>query len=352
MAAPSNSSSEDVTGKVQKWVNESKTLRIFIVGKLGVRKSTLNNSLLNKQVAEVGSGLQAVTTKVANYSSRVCKVPYKRVTLHGINVTLWDTPGLQDPLVDKESLLEDIKNNIGDNVDLYVYCIQMTQTRAEQGDYDTIADLTGSLGVDFWKRSLFALTFANDVSVPLSADGASLEEYFQGRVDGWTKLLRTAVLRAGVEEKDADRIPVIPIGFNKERIPALASSSTPWFTTFWSTCLSRVKFLSIPALLAVSQEEWNTELGSDIAVNLLVDRLLHLSHKLDRQLENEFQVVLKEALVRISPQDLWRNLKLAVLRSANQSSARTNYLSSRTLIALAAATAAVIALAFAYRRNK
>ncbi len=348
MAAPH---SEDISGKVQKWVNESKTLRIFVVGKLGVGKSTLINSLLNKQVAEVGSGLEAVTTKVTKYS-RVCKVPYKKVTLHGIDVTLWDTPGLQDPLVDKESLLEDIRSNISDNVDLYVYCVQMTQTRAEQGDYDAIADLTGSLGTDFWKRSLFALTFANDVCVPLSADGTSLEEYFQGRVDGWTKLLRNAVLEAGVDKKDVDRIPVIPTGFNKERIPALASSSTPWFTTFWSTCLGRVRFLSIPALLAVNQEEWNTEMGSDIAVNLLIDRLLQLGHKLDRQLESEFQVALKEVLVRITPQDLWRNLKLAVLRRTSQSQTRTHYSSSKALIALAAATAAIIAIVFVYRQNK
>ena len=118
-------STEEAKSRVALWVAQSKTLRIFVFGKLGTGKSTLINSLLNKEVAQVGSGLGAVTLKVEDFSGKVDtikSVPELLITIHDIDVTLWDTPGLQDPQVTREAILHDIINNISGNVDLYVYC--------------------------------------------------------------------------------------------------------------------------------------------------------------------------------------------------------------------------------------
>ncbi len=345
-------SSEEASRRVQRWVNESKTLRIFVFGKLGAGKSTLINSLLNKQVAEVGSGLVAVTTEVSDYSDKIEEVHYKKIKIYDIDVTLWDTPGLQDPLVDKDRLLEDIRSNISDNVDLYVYCIQMTQVRAEQGDYDAIIDLTRSLGTDFWKRSLFALTFANDVSVPLSADGKTLQEYFDQRVDGWTKILRTAVLKAGVNRTDVDHIPVIPTGIRKERIPALVAKGTPWFSTFWITCLNRIRFFSIPAFLTVNQEEWSTEVGDAITVRVITERLQRMGDQLELQIEQD-----PHSLLEIPKEDLWGYLKDAILNKSytdtdSAPGQHHNYSRCAQIVLVTAAAAVIAGVVYYYWRKE
>ena len=89
----------------------------------------------------------------------------------------------------------------------------MTQIRAESGDFEAIADLTKALGVNFWKRSFFALTFANNVALPLSCTDQTLEQYFDRRVEDWRTVLHSAVFNAGVERTDVEKIPVIPTGY-------------------------------------------------------------------------------------------------------------------------------------------
>ena len=356
--------------RVSEWVKQSKTLRIFIFGKVGAGKSTLVNSLLNKEVAEVGPGLGAVTQETKDYGGRIAKVPFRHMTIYDIDVTLWDTPGLQDPMVDKESLLKDITASISGNVDLYVYCIQMTQTRAEQGDVDAIADLTKSLGVDFWKRTFFALTFANEVTVPLSCSNITLEDYFEQRVGEWTTFLRSAVLTAGVDQLDVKKIPIVPTGYKDGPVRGLRSTGRRWFATFWSTCLVRMRFLSIPALLTVNQEEWaNNEASDVIAARVISQRLMTLGD----QIQVEHQI--EQSLFEIPTEDMWRYLKQAILDTgrnrddddglgqhypsdvidgpaAENGGGRS---SRNTFVTISIVTAVVVLGAFAYsawRRNK
>ncbi len=299
---------EEAKSRVSRWVAQSKTLRIFIFGKLGTGKSTLINSLLNKEVAEVGSGLGAVTLKVEDFSGivdTIKSVPELRITIHDIDVTLWDTPGLQDPQVNREEILRDITNNISGNVDLYVYCHQMTQTRAESGDFEAIADLTKALGVNFWNSSFFALTFANNVALPLSCTGETLEQYFDRRVEDWRTVLHSAVINAGVERKHVVAIPVIPTGYYNNPLPVHQSEGR-WFTRFWSTCLERMRFMSIPALLTVNQEEWTTHVTSDaIATRIITQRLMALGDKLQQQIDL--------SLYDIPREDMWTYLKQSIL---------------------------------------
>lgn len=306
-------SAEEAKSRVSQWVDQSKTLRIFVFGKLGAGKSTLINSLLNKEVAKVGSGLGAVTLKVEHFSGvvdTITSVPELRITIHNIDVTLWDTPGLQDPQVNREDILRDISTNISGNVDLYVYCHQMTRTRAETGDFEAIADLTNALGVNFWKRSFFALTFANDVTLPLSCTDQTLEQYFVHRVEDWKNVLHSAVLHAGVEKTDVEHIPVIPTSYYSTPLP-ISQPEGRWFTRFWSTCLERMRFMSIPALLTVNQEEWIEHEASDvIATRIITQRLMVLGDELQQQLE--------ASLYEIPREDMWVYLKQSIRGSIEE----------------------------------
>ena len=152
---------DDVHDALKEWVDKSTKLEIFVVGKLGSGKSTLINSLLNKEVTEVGPSLAAVTKRIDSYEA----ILKTELTVSDIEVTLWDSPGLQEPEVNKEEVLQDIATRCGKNVDLVVFCVQMTQPRFDAAEVECINDLTKTLGVEFWDKTLFALTFANDLKV-------------------------------------------------------------------------------------------------------------------------------------------------------------------------------------------
>ena len=260
-------STEEAKRRVNQWLKQSDSLRICMFGKLGAGKSTLINSLLNREVAEVGDSLGSVTKKTQDHSGTINKLDFSHMKIYNIDVMLWDTPGLQDPEVDKESVLNDIKTTISGKIDLYIYCIQMTQSRAEQGDIEAIRDLTTTLGHEFWTKALFVLTHANEVRVPPSSEGMSLQDYFGERVKMWEKFLIPAVRRAGVELNIAERIPVIPAGYKKQPLPIIAAAYSRWFARFWRTCLNRIALVSVPALLIVSGEDFLNEInGEDLRI--------------------------------------------------------------------------------------
>ena len=81
-----------------------------------------------------------------------------------------DSPGLNDPYTNGEKTLKTIKDNCQD-VDLFVYCIQITQSRMGQDEFDSIAELTNTLGKGIWKRALFTLTFANQLRPGQNSSG-------------------------------------------------------------------------------------------------------------------------------------------------------------------------------------
>ena len=296
-------STEEAKRRVNQWLKQSDSLRICMFGKLGAGKSTLINCLLNREVAEVGDSLGSVTKKTQDYSGTIYnKLDYIHMTIYNIDVMLWDTPGLQDPDVDKESVLNDIKTTISGKIDLYVYCIQMTQSRAEQGDFEAIRDLTTTLGQAFWTKALFVLTFANKVKVPPSSEGKSLQDYFDKRIIMWKEFLLSAVRRAGVEPSIAERIPVIPAGYKKQPLPILEVADSRWFARFWSTCLNRIALVSVPALLIVGGEEFLNEITGE---ELRVRARIKLAEDYFKQLED----VIAQAQDDIAQDDIARAVR-------------------------------------------
>lgn len=294
---------------VAQWVKQSKTLQIFVVGKLGAGKSTLINSLLNKDVAKVGSSIRGETKNIEDFSD----VVEIHTTIEKIRVSLCDSPGLQDHGVNKDKLLHDITVKCNKNVDLFVYCVQITQTRLDRGEVEAISDLTKALGVDIWKKGLFALTFANQVTVPFSSNNQTLEKYFHERVENWTKLLHSAVAKAGVSQHEVSDIPVIPTGYSKN--PLLFQSESHWFVQFWSMCLQRVRFESIPALMTVCKEEWiNRKDGNS---KRIVDKRVQRIPQEFKLQQQQYASCLYESSSRESSGEVWRYLSQAILNRSN-----------------------------------
>ena len=248
----------------------SRGLRIFIFGKTGVGKSSLINTLLGKKVAEEGGDIYAQTRAVTSYTEqRSIKTVHE--TIEGVNVTMWDSPGLKDPQTDESQTLKDIKENCKD-IDIFVYCTSLTQTRIGQDEYDSIMNLTNALGDVIWRRGLIALTFANEVRLPPSSSD-TLKEHFKKRVSSWGEALKKAIKEAGVNSMDTEAIPVVPTSYRDLPLPDTPEAN--WFSVFWSTCIGRTRLGSLPALLRVKRGPLleSPETSYAVKARIIADRL-------------------------------------------------------------------------------
>ena len=291
---------DEVHSTIKEWVDQSNKLEIFVVGKLGSGKSTLINSLLNQEVTEVGSSLSAVTKAIDSYEA----VVKTEMNVADVQIILWDTPGLQEPNVNKEEVLQDISSRCGRNVDLVVYCVQMTQSRFDAAEIECINDLTEALGVKLWDKALFALTFANDIRVPKNQQGKDLEGYFHERRSEWTKLLQNYVEKAGTVPEKAAAVPIVPTGYAKEPLPFLKSSNH-WLTEFWTMCCKKVTLKSFPALYMVNQDIIYNEEEDTKYAEVLLERLRGLGSDVDLALVTWFSSI----GVNVSDRHVWLQLK-------------------------------------------
>ena len=138
----------------------AKSVSVLLTGKTGSGKSTLANGILGLKVEDKGAAKEgeeirgACTTEVNEYKTKKGKV----------DVTVWDSPGLQDGTKYQDSYIREMKKKCTPR-DLTMYCIDVSAKRFVRGtdnpDVVAMKKLTQSFGVDFWKNAIVVLTFAN-----------------------------------------------------------------------------------------------------------------------------------------------------------------------------------------------
>ena len=233
--------------RIKKWLEQSKSLRILVTGKTGVGKSALVNGIVGKYVAKEGDTLDPETSKVMEY----------RTTIRGVEVIIYDSPGLQDGTSKEDEYLKDMEEKCK-KVDLILYCTKMTETRVDKGDHVAMKKLSNAFGVNrFWSNTVFVLTFANDVRPPPKRNSStatqSLEEYFEQRLTEWREKLHEVLCDAGVEKAVAEKVPVVPAGYHID--PSLPAADCEfWLSNLWFKCLDRTADVAKPAFLKIN---WN-----------------------------------------------------------------------------------------------
>ena len=137
-------------------------LDILVCGRSGVGKSSLVNSLLGREVCRVGDpGLEVDYDSLKGCTT--C-TEQKSLTLeNGIHIGFYDSPGLQDGNNDEKAYLDDMYSKCKD-VDLFLYCMDMTDSRFQIEEADAINMITQKFGPAIWTRCVLVLTKANLVS--------------------------------------------------------------------------------------------------------------------------------------------------------------------------------------------
>ena len=253
MAEKQGELADDLRQSVQKWIDDSKSLSILFTGKTGVGKSSLANALVGKEVSPEGVSLDPETLEVSCFNASIA----------GVDVTIWDSPGLQDRTSNEVQYLENIAMKCKE-LDLVLYCSRMDDSRIREEDFKAITTLTKAFGDEIWVKSVFTLTFANYVKQAVRGRRAisppDQKEYFLGRLSQWTAKLREAVEKSGVAHEIASNIPVVPVGYQDN---FCLPDRENWLGDFWLTCLKRINDRAKPALIKINVTRLKAAIDGD-----------------------------------------------------------------------------------------
>jgi small GTP-binding protein len=138
---------------VNEWyMNNKRELNLMVFGKTGVGKSTLLNSLFEKELFETGAML--ATTKEIDKSSRI---------MHGVKVNFFDTPGLFDDKEMDKKYLADINTYIP-QMDIILFCFDIHDNRFRSEDFWLMKYLDKMFGNMIWDKTIIVCTFANKLT--------------------------------------------------------------------------------------------------------------------------------------------------------------------------------------------
>lgn len=162
----------ELLGKLTK--ENVSSLTILVMGKGGVGKSSIVNSVIGERAVAVSA--------FQSEGSRPVMVSRSRA---GFTLNIIDTPGLVEGGYVNDQALEIIKRFLlNRTIDVLLYVDRLDTYRVDNLDRQIISAITDSFGQGIWNRAAIVLTHAQ-LSPP---DGLSYEEFFAKRSEALLKV--------------------------------------------------------------------------------------------------------------------------------------------------------------------
>ena len=233
-----------------KIVGPLKDIQIIVVGKTGAGKSALINSIidLEREIAKEGGGVDRCSEAIRKY--------YCSDVVPGVNITVIDTPGLQDIHQQDQSYIQEMRSKCRD-VTLVLYCMKMNDHRLTNDDNVAMQKLHQAFGPKFLERVVFVLTFANkeDCDQGDSSDEQDSEPPYED-VAAWKELNKKRFSNRILHRDKAissflestfsiKRVPFSVAGTYKRSFTVRKPMSLPdrdnWLLDFLTLCCNEIK---------------------------------------------------------------------------------------------------------------
>ena len=226
-------------------VNVSSKIIIMVCGKVGIGKSTLLNTLLGTKGMFVVNGPGGVGENCMEAGTKGLSSVSEMI--HGVEVTMYDTPGLQSDPSDKDSIA--LMANIKDSVDLVLFCIDGTVNRWA-AEAKIVKTLHAAFGNEFWMNAIFVITRSNMIQSSLVDDDdedlqpnekvAKCEKAAKDIFESFKKEL----LMQNASPDVVSDIPLVAAGNHKRRrllFVAPKVSDADFLLELWSQAIKRCK---------------------------------------------------------------------------------------------------------------
>lgn len=230
------------TADFEAAIDQSKLeANVVVAGVTGAGKSTLINALCGAVPkdtydpddsepcdlpAKVGESLDSQPTNLKDgYVAQSTTWEGEDGETRTYTIRVWDSQGLEDGTGSGECYLRQLKESCKDQIDVLLYCIDVSKTKGIAADMvPGIKLITDVLGGDVWTHSIVVLTFANTLvenvkeEVGVCGEGEDEEStheirrIFLSRIENWQKKVREALVEAGVPDEIARAIPIEPAG--------------------------------------------------------------------------------------------------------------------------------------------
>ena len=216
-----------LTPDERAWLEQRDELRVLVLGKTGVGKSSLVNAIANAD-SRIGA-LEVGTTQVQSIENTIVN---SSDIDESHDIALFDTPGFFD--VEGRTpagVLRELSGKV-DDYHAVVYAHVATDRRLRLEDEQSVSFIVQALGPAMARRTVIALTFANEVNE--GTDGRSKEQVVDVRASQVVGLFANATERVAGTADDAVRnTPHVPCGS--------VGDGSGWEGDLWRTVIRRAK---------------------------------------------------------------------------------------------------------------